>query len=125
MQYWVAALQLTDSPPDRRSDQAPKRHGQQDTESEAFGCPEIIPSVPSNVRIIWRNFDAGGIAEQREQVWADLGAPRASAVRRSVGIGVGTIWSRCAFSQNVRHQDVSQRGAPLWRIATEDCKDWS
>jgi hypothetical protein len=91
-----AALRLTESPPDRRSDQAPERHGQQDTDSDAFGCPEIIPSVPANVRVIQRNFDTGGIAEQREQVWADLYAPRASAVRRSVG--TDTIWSRCAFS---------------------------
>jgi hypothetical protein len=99
---------LPDSPPDHQSDHAPERHGQQQTDGEAFGWPEIIPRVIGTMRIVGRNFGVDWVAKQWDEVWADLGAPRAPAVGR--GVGVGAIWRRRAVSQNVRHQDVSPRG---------------
>jgi hypothetical protein len=113
---------LPDSPPDHQSDHAPERDGQQQAEDETFGWPEIIPSTVGNMRVIRGNFGAGWVSEQRDQVWTDLCAPRAPPVRR--GVSVGTIWRRRAFSQNVRHQDVSPRGRQTFGALRPKIADW-
>ncbi|MBN9182233.1 MAG: hypothetical protein J0I66_04365, partial [Microbacterium sp.] len=72
---------LPECPPDSEGDQEPERGCQQKAHDDAFGGPEFISGVLGRKRIVRRNFDGDRIAEERNQIRADiLEAPRSSPV---------------------------------------------